>query len=58
MTAPKFHTLRDQLYGLLHDEIRKSMTETAQARRRYDDTAKSADKNADKSTDKSPGGAA
>ena len=35
MTAPKFHTLRDRLYGLLHDEIRKSMSETAQSRRRY-----------------------
>ena len=23
MTAPKFHALRDRLYGLLHDEIRK-----------------------------------
>ena len=41
MTAPKFHALRDHLYGLLHDEIRKSMTETAQARRRYDETAES-----------------
>ncbi len=39
MTAPKFHALRDTLYGLLHDEIRKSMTETAQPRRRYDETA-------------------
>jgi NitT/TauT family transport system ATP-binding protein len=37
MTAPKFHALRDQLYGLLHDEIRKAMTETSQARRRYDE---------------------
>ncbi len=37
MTAPKFHTLRDQLYGLLHDEIRKAMSETSQARRRYDE---------------------
>ena len=41
MTAPKFHALRDQLYDLLHDEIRKSMTETASARRRYDDAAES-----------------
>ena len=41
MTAPKFHALRDQLYDLLHDEIRKSMTETSQARRRYDDAAES-----------------
>jgi NitT/TauT family transport system ATP-binding protein len=37
MTAPKFHQLRDQLYDLLHDEIRKAMTESSQARRRYDD---------------------
>jgi ABC-type nitrate/sulfonate/bicarbonate transport system ATPase subunit len=37
MTAPKFHRLRDQLYGLLHDEIRKAVTESAQARRRYDE---------------------
>jgi hypothetical protein len=39
MTAPKFHALRDQLYGLLHDEIRKSMSETAQSRRRYGEAA-------------------
>ena len=39
MTALKFHALRDQLYGLLHDEIRKSIAETAPLRRRYDDTA-------------------
>jgi NitT/TauT family transport system ATP-binding protein len=32
MTSPKFHALRDQLYGLLHDEIRKSMSETALSR--------------------------
>jgi NitT/TauT family transport system ATP-binding protein len=51
MTAPKFHALRDQLYGLLHDEIRKSMTETAQARRRYDE-------NSAASTANSNGGAA
>jgi NitT/TauT family transport system ATP-binding protein len=36
MTAPKFHALRDQLYGLLHDEIRKALSESAQPRRRYD----------------------
>jgi NitT/TauT family transport system ATP-binding protein len=42
MTAPKFHALRDRLYGLLHDEIRKSITETAPTRRRYDDKATSA----------------
>jgi len=39
MTAPKFHALRDQLYGLLHDEIRKSMSESAQSRRRYGEAA-------------------
>jgi NitT/TauT family transport system ATP-binding protein len=39
MTAPKFHMLRDRLYGLLHDEIRKSMSETAQSRRRYGEAA-------------------
>ena len=39
MTAPKFHALRDQLYGLLHDEIRKAMAESGQTRRRYDDVA-------------------
>jgi ABC-type nitrate/sulfonate/bicarbonate transport system ATPase subunit len=38
MTAPKFHRLRDQLYGLLHDEIRKAITDSSQARRRYDET--------------------
>ncbi len=37
MTAPKFHRLRDQLYGLLHDEIRKAMSESSQARQRYDE---------------------
>jgi NitT/TauT family transport system ATP-binding protein len=36
MTAPKFHALRDQLYGLLHDEIRKALSESTQPRRRYD----------------------
>ncbi len=35
MTSPKFHALRDQLYSLLHDEIRKSMSETSLGRRRY-----------------------
>jgi NitT/TauT family transport system ATP-binding protein len=40
MTAPKFHALRDQLYALLHDEIRKAMSETAQVRRRYDQAAR------------------
>jgi NitT/TauT family transport system ATP-binding protein len=40
MTAPKFHALRDRLYGLLHDEIRNSISETAQPRRRYDEAAK------------------
>jgi NitT/TauT family transport system ATP-binding protein len=33
MTSPKFHTLRDRLYGLLHDEIRKAMQQSARARR-------------------------
>jgi NitT/TauT family transport system ATP-binding protein len=40
MTSPKFHRLRDQLYGLLHDEIRKAMTESSQSRRRYGETGK------------------
>jgi NitT/TauT family transport system ATP-binding protein len=35
MTAPKFHALRDQLYGLLHDEIRKAMSQSSAAQRRY-----------------------
>jgi NitT/TauT family transport system ATP-binding protein len=39
MTAPKFHALRDQLYDLLHDEIRRAMAESGQTRRRYDDVA-------------------
>jgi NitT/TauT family transport system ATP-binding protein len=39
MTSPKFHALRDQLYGLLHDEIRKAMSESALLRRRYDEPA-------------------
>ena len=39
MTARKFHMLRDRLYGLQHDEIRKSMSETAQSRRRYGEAA-------------------
>ncbi len=38
MTAPKFHALRDQLYGLLHDEIRNAISESAQPRRRYGQT--------------------
>lgn len=42
MTSPKFHELRDQLYGLLHEEIRKAMTESSQARRRYGDAASAA----------------
>jgi NitT/TauT family transport system ATP-binding protein len=42
MTAPKFHQLRDQLYGLLHDEIRKAMSESSQLRRRYGDTGAAA----------------
>ena len=32
MTSAKFHALRDQLYSLLHDEIRKTMEETYGAR--------------------------
>ena len=39
MTAPKFHALRDRLYGLLHDEIRKAISESSQPRRRYDQVA-------------------
>jgi NitT/TauT family transport system ATP-binding protein len=35
MTAPKFHALRDQLYNLLHDEIRKAMSESSALQRRY-----------------------
>jgi NitT/TauT family transport system ATP-binding protein len=54
VTSAKFTSLRNQLYGLLHDEIRKSMTETAQARRRYDDAAE----NSATSKTKSSGGAA
>ena len=37
MTAPKFHALRDRLYDLLHDEIRKTISQSAQPRRRYDE---------------------
>ena len=43
MTAPKFHALRDQLYDLLHDEIRRAMAESGQTRRRYDEVAAGAD---------------
>jgi hypothetical protein len=35
MTAPKFHALRDELYFLLHDEIRKAMSESSTLQRRY-----------------------
>jgi NitT/TauT family transport system ATP-binding protein len=35
MTAPKFHQLRDHLYNLLHDEIRKAMSENSAFQRRY-----------------------
>jgi NitT/TauT family transport system ATP-binding protein len=35
MTATKFHALRDQLYNLLHDEIRKAMSESSAVQRRY-----------------------
>jgi NitT/TauT family transport system ATP-binding protein len=31
MTSPKFHALRDRLYELLHEEIRKSMAEPGAA---------------------------
>ena len=37
MTSAKFHRLRDQLYGLLHDEIRKSMSQSAKPKRAYKD---------------------
>ncbi len=37
MTSTKFHRLRDQLYGLLHDEIRKSMSQSAKPKRAYKD---------------------
>ncbi|HVY56661.1 MAG TPA: ABC transporter ATP-binding protein [Xanthobacteraceae bacterium] len=37
MTAPKFHALRDQLYGLLHDEIRKAMSDSARPHRPYEE---------------------
>jgi len=43
MTAPKFHRLRDQLYALLHDEIRKAIAETAQPRRRYSESGAGGD---------------
>ena len=39
MTSAKFHGLRDQLYGLLHDEIRKSMSQSAKPKRAYEDQA-------------------
>ena len=39
MTSPKFHRLRDELYSLLHGEIRKAMAETPQPRRRYGEPA-------------------
>jgi NitT/TauT family transport system ATP-binding protein len=35
MTAAKFHALRDELYNLLHDEIRKAMAESTASQRRY-----------------------
>jgi NitT/TauT family transport system ATP-binding protein len=38
MTSRKFHELRDQLYALLHEEIRKAMSESSQPRRRYGET--------------------
>jgi NitT/TauT family transport system ATP-binding protein len=39
MTSAKFHRQRDQLYGLLHDEIRKSMSQSAKPKRAYEDQA-------------------
>jgi NitT/TauT family transport system ATP-binding protein len=39
MTSAKFHALRDQLYTLLHDEIRKAMSESGAGRRRYGEAA-------------------
>ena len=39
MTSAKFHRLRDQLYDLLHDEIRKSMSQSAKPKRAYEDQA-------------------
>jgi NitT/TauT family transport system ATP-binding protein len=38
MTAPKFHALRDELYNLLYDEIRKAMSESTVSQRRYAET--------------------
>jgi ABC-type nitrate/sulfonate/bicarbonate transport system ATPase subunit len=32
MTSAKFHTLRDRLYGLLHEEIRRAMFETVRVK--------------------------
>jgi len=43
MTAPKFHALRDQLYGLLHDEIRKAISQGPLGRRRYDEVQSGAE---------------
>jgi NitT/TauT family transport system ATP-binding protein len=35
ITAAKFHALRDELYNLLHGEIRKAMSEGSVSQRRY-----------------------
>jgi ABC-type nitrate/sulfonate/bicarbonate transport system ATPase subunit len=37
ITSDKFHELRNRLYGLLHDEIRKAMSESRLARRSEDE---------------------
>jgi hypothetical protein len=37
MTSAKFHQQRDQLYDLLHDEIRKSMAQSGKPKRAYED---------------------
>ena len=37
MTSARFHQQRDQLYDLLHDEIRKSMAQSGKPKRAYED---------------------
>jgi len=39
VTSAKFHALRDELYSLLHDEIRKTVSESALARASRDGAA-------------------
>ena len=39
VTSAKFHALRDELYSLLHDEIRKTVSESALARASRDGSA-------------------